>query len=102
MLEKNLHQDVRDDGVIDNELHHLSIDPVWYRCGDMKTSICRAVNMTIDVKMRGITKTGTMKNDALVIRTMKVGIRKTGVMKTCIVRTSEVPAEWTHNSMGCY
>ena len=56
--------------------------------------------MMIDVKMRGITKTGAMKNDTLVIRTTKVGIRKTGVMKTCITRTSEVPAEWTHNSHG--
>ena len=100
MLKKNLRQEVRDDGVIDDELHHPSIDPIRYRGSDMKTSIGRAVNMMIDVKMRGVTKTGTMKNDTLVIRAMKVGIRKTGVVKTCIARTSEVPAERTCNSHG--
>ena len=56
--------------------------------------------MTIDVKMRGITKTGAMKNNALAICAMKVGVRKTGIMKTCIARTSKVPAERTRNSHG--
>jgi hypothetical protein len=100
VLEKNLCQDVRDDGVIDDELRHPSIDPVRYRRGDTKTSVGRAVNMTIGVKMRGVTKTGAMKNNTLVIRATKVGVRKTGVVKTCVARTSEVPVERTRNSHG--
>ena len=100
MLEKNLHQDARDDKVIDDELRHPSIDPVRYHRGDMTIHVGRTVNMTIGVKMRGIIKTDAMKNDALVIRATKVGVRKTGVAKACIARTSEAPAEWTRNSHG--
>ena len=100
MLEKNLHQDARDDEVIDDELRHPSIDPVRYRRGDMTIRVGRTVNMMIGVKMRGIIKTDAMKNDALVIRATKVGIRKTGIAKACIARTSEAPAERTRNSHG--
>ena len=95
MLEKNLHQDAWDD-----ELRHPGIDPVRYRRGDMTIRVSRTVNMTIGVKIRGVIKTDAMKNDALVIRATKVGIRKTGVTKACIVRTSEVPVERTRNSHG--